>query len=264
MAKVRSRTTLDIWGDVIFAIFLREVKNKSNDKLGIAWSVISPVAFIFMLSYFRGRMDGGETHGIPTFFFMVFGMVQVQFFLSTLSATSYSIKKNKPLYAFRQVQPISSLIAISGLEFLIQVFIILVLGVIAYFLRMPFYFYDPLEVITLVLRVWLLATSLGLMCSLATCFVPEVDRLRSLAMRPMFFLSGIFFSLQDIPQEYWIYVIWNPLLHAVELTRQAATPTITLQQQVIFTSTSSPCSAYFLHLLATKRAGSARSAARAS
>jgi capsular polysaccharide transport system permease protein len=40
----------------------------------------------------------------------------------------------------------------------------------------------------------------------------------------MFFISGIFFSLQDIPQEYWHYLTWNPLLHAVELARFAAAP----------------------------------------
>lgn len=80
MALVEKRSTLKVWGDVIFAIFLREIKSKSNDKLGVAWSVVSPVAFIFMLSYIRGRMDGGETHGVPTFYFMVFGMILVQFF----------------------------------------------------------------------------------------------------------------------------------------------------------------------------------------
>ncbi|MCV5373256.1 hypothetical protein OFD18_34255, partial [Escherichia coli] len=85
---------------------------------GVAWSVVSPVAFIFMLSYIRGRMDGGETHGVPTFYFMVFGMILVQFFLGCIGSVSASIKKNKPLYAFRQVQPISSIIAIAGFELL--------------------------------------------------------------------------------------------------------------------------------------------------
>lgn len=60
---------MTIWGDVIFAIFLREIKSKFNDKLGVSWSVISPVAFIMILSLMRGKMDGGETHGVPTFFF---------------------------------------------------------------------------------------------------------------------------------------------------------------------------------------------------
>ncbi|MGF1774973.1 ABC transporter permease [Vibrio wakamikoensis] len=224
MATVKKRSTLIIWKDVIFAIFLREIKSKFNDKLGIAWSVISPVSFIFLLSFIRGKMDGGNTHGIPTFFFMVYGMILVQFLLGMIETVSTSIKKNKPLYAFRQVQPISSVIAIAGFEFLVKVFVILTIAVLCLFLKMETQIDDPIEVMFIVVRVWLIATSLGLISALASCYVPELDKLRSLAMRPIFFISGIFFSLQDIPREYWHYLDWNPLLHAVELMRYAAYP----------------------------------------
>lgn len=224
MALVEKRATLKVWGDVIFAIFLREIKSKSNDKLGVAWSVVSPVAFIFMLSYIRGLMDGGETHGVPTFYFMVFGMVLVQSFLGCIGSVSGAIRKNRPLYAFRQVQPISSIIAIAGFELLIKLFVALIIAVLAYFLRIDGQISDPLEVLLILLRVWLLATSLGVLFALAACYVPEVDKIRSLAMRPLFFISATFFSLQDIPRDYWPYLNWNPLLQAVELARYAAYP----------------------------------------
>ncbi|MEZ9657996.1 ABC transporter permease [Vibrio sp. 10N.261.52.F3] len=222
MAKVKKRSTLQVWGDVIFALFLREVKSKSKDKFGIAWTVVSPVMFIFILSFMRGRMDGGETHGIPTFWFMVYGMILVQFFLGLIGSVSGAIKKNKPLYAFRQVQPISSVVAIASLECLIKVFVVVTIGIVAFYLGLWSSIDDPLQVILNIFRVGLLSSSLGLLFGLASCFVPEVDKLRQLAMRPMFFISGIFFSLQDIPREFWPYLTWNPLLHAVELTRYAA------------------------------------------
>ncbi|MDP5254357.1 MULTISPECIES: ABC transporter permease [unclassified Vibrio] len=224
MADVKKRSTLKVWGDVIFAIFLREIKSKFNDKFGIAWSVFSPVAFIFMLSYIRGRMDGGDTHGIPTFMFMVIGMIMVQFFLGVLGSASGAFQKNKPLYAFRQVQPISSVIAIVFFELLVKIAVILVIAIIIYYLRMDLHVDDYLEVILNLIRVWLFASSLGLIVSIAVCYVPEVKKIMGLATRPLFFISGIFFSLQDIPQQYWPYLTWNPLLHAVELTRYAAYP----------------------------------------
>ncbi|MGJ7094813.1 ABC transporter permease [Vibrio hannami] len=224
MAVVKKRSTLQVWGDVIFAIFLREVKSKSDDKFGVAWSVISPVSFIFMLSFIRGRMDGGETHGIPTFFFMVFGMMMVQFFLGTIGSVSRAIQKNKPLYAFRQVQPISSVIAISGFELLVKLFVILFIIAISYLLKFKGQISDPLEVILVLIRIWLIATSIGVLFSLATCFIPEVNKVKEILMRPIFFISGIFFSLQDIPMEWWPYLTWNPLLHAVELIRFSAYP----------------------------------------
>lgn len=222
MAIVRKRSLFIIWRDVIFAIFLREIKSKFNDKLGVAWSVISPVLFIFMLAYIRGRMDGGTTHGIPTFWFMAYGMMLVQFFLGLIGSVSGAIKKNKPLYAFRQVQPISSIIAVAGFELLIKFFVVLAILIIGFYLHIDMTIDDPIEIILIFIRVWLIATSLGILLALAQSYVPEVSKLQSLAMRPIFFISGIFFSLQDIPQQYWPYLTWNPLLHAVELTRYAA------------------------------------------
>jgi capsular polysaccharide transport system permease protein len=73
-------------------------------------------------------------------------------------------------------------------------------------------------------QVWLLAVSLGTLLGLARCYVKEVAKLQQIITRPIFFISGIFFSLQDIPKEYWPYLDWNPLLHAVELARYAAYP----------------------------------------
>jgi capsular polysaccharide transport system permease protein len=224
MTRVYKRSKYKVWQDVIFAIFLREVKSQSNDKLGIAWSVISPLAFIFMLSYLRGRMDGGDAHGVPTFYFMAIGMILIQFFLGVVGTVSRAIQKNKPLYAFRQVQPISSVIALSGFELLVKVFVILMIIMISFYLGFDMHMADPIEVMLNLIRVWIIATSIGLIFSLAACYVPEINKIRELAMRPLFFISGTFFSLQDIPQEFWPYLTWNPMLHAIELTRYAAYP----------------------------------------
>ncbi|WP_375749542.1 ABC transporter permease [Vibrio sp. HN007] len=224
MAKVAKRTNLQVWSDVILAIFLREIKSKSDDKLGVAWSVISPVALIFMLSYLRGMVDGRDTHGIPTFFFMVYGMLYVQTFLGVVTSVSAAIKRNKPLYAFRQVQPISSVIAVTVFEVLTKICVTIVIVVISYFLGFEFVLEDPISAFAIFLGVGLLGANVGMLFALASSFVPEVDKVRTLVVRPMFFISGIFFSLQDIPRDFWHYLTWNPILHAVELTRFAAYP----------------------------------------
>jgi capsular polysaccharide transport system permease protein len=38
----------------------------------------------------------------------------------------------------------------------------------------------------------------------------------------MFFISGVFFSMRDIPKDYWWLLDWNPLLHAIELSRYSS------------------------------------------
>jgi len=225
MAVVKKRSTLAVWCDVIFAIFLREIKNQSTDKIGLIWSVVSPLILIAGMTAMRTFMSGGgDTHTMPTMFFMVYGMIFIQFFLTTLSAASGAIHKNKPLYAFRQVQPISSIIAIGIFELLIKLFVVFAVVIICFIVKIDIEVHDAISIIFNFFKVWLLAISIGTMFGLSYCYIPELKKVQQLLTRPLFFISGIFFSLQDIPREYWHYLDWNPLLHAVELTRYAAYP----------------------------------------
>ncbi|MBE7213909.1 ABC transporter permease [Shewanella benthica] len=224
MTQIIKRNNWAIWRDVIFALFVREIRTGFNDKFGLAWSIVNPVAFIFILSYMRGRMDGGETHTVPTFVFMMYGMLLIQFFLEVMSGVSGSINKNKPLFAFRQVQPISSMLAVSLFQTLVKLFVFVVILVIMYFLKMEVVIADPIRLMINFFLVGLLGFSLGGMFAIAICFVPEFKKIQSMLTRPLFFISAVFFSLQDIPAEHRYLFDWNPILHAIELSRYAAYP----------------------------------------
>lgn len=219
MTTIIKRNKWQVWGDVIFALFVREIRTGFNDKFGIAWSVVNPVAFIFMLSYMRGRMDGGATHTIPTFVFMALGIMLIQFFLEVLQNTSTAIKKNKALFAFRQVQPISAMIASALFSLLVKIAVFMVITLIMYFLGMEIHVDNLGTLLINILMLWIIAVSIGCIFGIASCFVPEISKVQSMLTRPLFFISATFFSLQDIPREYWVYLNWNPVLHAIELSR---------------------------------------------
>lgn len=222
MTTVVKRGPWTIWKDVIFALFAREIRTGFNDKFGLSWAVISPVLFIFILSFARGRMDGGETHTLPTFVFMAYGMILIQSVLQTLSAGASSIRKNKALFAFRQVQPISAVLAAGLFELLVKVFVMLGIYLIMYFLNIEIRIDNPLLLIICFVLLWFFSIAVGLIFGIIEMYIPELRKVRDLATRPMFFISGVFFSLQDFPQEYWYLLDWNPILHAIELTRFAA------------------------------------------
>ena len=224
MTKVVKRNKWQIWRDVIFALFAREIRTGFNDKFGISWAVLNPVIFILFLSFLRGRLDGGETHGIPTFIFMAYGMIMIQVFLQTFASASTAIKKNQSLFAFRQVQPISAVLASGFFELLVKVFVIACLALAVYFLNMELKVADPLSIIVYIISLWLFALSAGLLFGLMILYIPEIQKVQSLMTRPLFFISGVFFSLQDFPKEYWYLLDWNPILHAIELSRYAAYP----------------------------------------
>ena len=224
MARVATRSRIQVWRDVIFAIFVREIRSNFNDKFGIAWAVISPVAFILILSFARGRLDGGTTHSMPTITFMAYGLMMLSFFTGTLTAGATCLSKYRSLFAFRQVQPISALLASMIFSLLLKIAIIFTLGLLLFFINIDIQMAHALYVILNVLSLWIMAGSIGIMFGLAESFIPEIGKLRGLLTRPLMFISGVFFSLQDMPQEFYPYLEWNPLLHAIELSRQAAYP----------------------------------------
>jgi capsular polysaccharide transport system permease protein len=221
MTTVLKRNKWEIWRDVIFALFTREIRTGFNDKFGIAWAVISPVIFIFVLSFLRGRIGGAETHTIPTFTFMAIGILFIQSFLQSMAGSARAISKNKALFAFKQVQPISAVFAGALFEVLVKIFVIIGIIIIMYFMGMDLHISNPLLLLACFLLLWIFAVSLGLLFGIVELFVSEIGKVRELLSRPMFFISGVFFSLQDIPREYWHYLDWNPVLHAIELTRYA-------------------------------------------
>jgi capsular polysaccharide transport system permease protein len=222
MTTIIKRGPWTIWKDVIFALFAREIRTGFNDKLGIGWAVVSPILFIFVLSFARGLISGADTHGVPTFVFMAFGLLLVQSFLQTLDKSAGAISKNKALFAFRQVQPISAVIAAGLFELVIKIFVMIGIVIMMFFTGMDIQLDDPLLFISCFFLLWICSMAVGLIFGITEMFVPEIAKIRSLASRPLFFLSGVFFSLQDVPKEYWYLLDWNPILHGIELSRYAA------------------------------------------
>lgn len=232
MAKVKRRTILHLWKDVLFALLLRHLVSKFNDKFGVSWLIIQPVSFIVALSLLRGQMSGGEIHGLPAFMFMMLGFLGVLQFLQGWSSVSISIQKDKPLYAFRQVQPIASAVTAMLVELTAYILVLSVLVFIAILFGLDFSVDDPLMVLTYTIEIQLIGYFLGLIFAVGRLYVREVMKVESLLQRPLLFVSGAFFSLNDMPKETWNYVIWNPVLHGVELSRHAAKNQFPLVNQV--------------------------------
>lgn len=218
---VTFKDQLYAWRGVIFALFLRELQSKFNDKFGLGWAFLEPFIFIFALSFFRSLLHDGDVHSIPLFIFMMIGLMGLQTFTSCMNGVSTSIRRNKPLYAFRQVQPFAAIITAGFLELIIKTTVIFLLYIALYLLDETFVLNDPLLLIFLFTMLWVFGVAVGMLFAIASAFVPEVDKIKSMLSRPLLFISCVFFSLQDVPEEVWPYLTWNPLVHFNELARFA-------------------------------------------
>jgi capsular polysaccharide transport system permease protein len=239
MSTVIKRSRLKLWQDVIFALFIRQIRTKFNDKFGVAWLILQPVSFVVVMSMFRGNIDG-DVHGIPTFVFMMLGFVTVLQFTQTWSSVSRSMQQDRPLYAFRQVQPISSILTIALIEITSNILVMFCLCIICLFLNINLGLYNPIFVLIYLFEIQLIAISLGVIFGITNFFIPEINKIESLLQRPLLFISGTFFTLEDMPEASWPYLTWNPLLHAIELARDASYLSFTKVEVI---------SASFLHIV---------------
>src|SRR5207244_4083629 len=49
----------------------------------------------------------------------------------------------------------------------------------------------------------------------------DAKRAIPILLRPLFFISGIFFPATAVPAHFKSFIMWNPVLHALELMREA-------------------------------------------
>lgn len=221
MSSITKRNRWQVWRDVIIALFIREIKTGFNDKFGVSWSVLAPVAFIFILSFARGRITGADVFSMPIFTFMALGLMTFQFFTDGMNSASTALKSSKSLFSFRQVQPVSAVIAAAIFSFLTKMATVLLIVLIMYLMGMELRADRPLEFIGALVLLWLISCSIGLIVGIGMMFVPEVRKVWDLATRPLLFISCVFFSINEIPKELWPYFYWNPLAQTIELSRSS-------------------------------------------
>ena len=61
----------------------------------------------------------------------------------------------------------------------------------------------------------------GALACVGATLTPDVAQVVPIILRPLYFISGVFFSVEVIPSEYRPWLLWNPVLHALEIIRGA-------------------------------------------
>jgi len=125
------------------------------------------------------------------------------------------------LFAYRQIKPMDTFTARALLDTFISfaVAALILIGMTWVGLDVPFR--DPFTVIALMGLLVLMGLGLGMILCVFTHYLPEAKTLIRIAFMPLYFMSGIFFPASIMPQEYLPVVLWNPLIHVIELIRGA-------------------------------------------
>jgi capsular polysaccharide transport system permease protein len=215
-----ARTSIEIQKAVVFALFVRELKTRFGKyRLGYVWALLEPMAHVIVLSIIWSLMGRTEFAGIPVPLFLATGIVPFLFFQKTATQCMNAIESNRGLFNYRQVRPIDPVLAriiLESIIYLASYLLLLFIG--GWFLDYDIAVYDPLGLIMVNALLYLLTFGISLILSVYGALYPEVTKLIPIVIfRPMYFISGILFPLYVLPMEYHHWLLWNPILHVVEL-----------------------------------------------
>ena len=207
---------------VVHALVIREFKTRfGHFHFGYLWALAEPVAHVALLSVIFGLRSRTAPEGIDFPVFLATGLIPFLLFRRMVTRGMSTVEGNRALFSYRQVKPLDTLIARAVLEIVIYsvVFVVFLAG--TGWLGFDAAVQDPLGVMAIFITLGLFGLGLGALACVLVTFFPDATQIIPLIMRPLYFISGIFFSIDRIPAEYRDYLMWNPVLHAIELIRES-------------------------------------------
>lgn len=84
------------------------------------------------------------------------------------------------------------------------------------------------QLIGLWILLYLLSFSMGLVFMVLGDISPEINKFITILFFLLYLMSGIIYTIHLIPAQYQIYLLWNPIVHVVELMRHAVSPSYPL------------------------------------
>ena len=219
VAALPLRSPWSTWCQVVGALVLRELRTRFGQRhLGAVWLLVEPVlGSLVMVTLIGMRHPLGG--GLNSIGFVIPGFVCWGMIRNLFTALQHAPEANQGLFAYRQVLPLTTMVARALLESCLSLVVYLILIGLCTWWGQQVGTPHPLEL----LACWLLLTALGagfglLLSSLETV-APPLARACNIGLRPLMWVSGVFYSVAAMPTEWQRYVLWNPILHAIELVR---------------------------------------------
>lgn len=200
----------------IFALVLREMETTyGRSPGGYLWAVLEPVAGIALLTFLFSLAFRAPPIGSNFAMFYATGMLPFLCYMDVSQKLSQSLRFSQQLMFYPGVTFVDALAARFILNYLTQimVFYILIFGIIA--------FYDTRTILDLPAILLSLAMAGVLAAGVGTlnCFLlsiyPLWERMWAILNRPMFIISCIFFTFENVPNPYRDILWYNPLIHIV-------------------------------------------------
>ncbi len=211
---------------VVAALALREmVTTYGRSPGGWLWALLEPVAAIALLAFAFSLVFRDPPLGRDFALFYATGFLPYMLFHDISAKLASALRFSKPLMSFGRVRALDALLARLSLNALTHATVGVV--VITFLLALSDTGAAPAP--TLIATAYGLALALAFGVGTVNCYLftafPAWERLWTIAMRPLFIVSGVVFLFEDVPEAYQPLLLANPLFHVTGLMRAGIYPT---------------------------------------
>ncbi len=217
---IKSRSAWEIQQAVVFALFMREMRARVGGRwLGLLWLVFEPLAHVMLVLALFTFVRNFARAGMEAPVFLVTGMLPFFIFRNVTLRVGDSVAANRGLFNYRQVNPADTMIARAAVELTLYSVVYLTLLAGLGWLGFQWLPVDPLELIGVSAILIALAFGLALVIAVTTLRRPKVRSVVGLLFVPLYLASGAIFPLHNLSAEVREWLLWNPVLHLIELSR---------------------------------------------
>lgn len=183
--------------------------------LGLTWAIVEPLATTLILSViFTYGFKSGPVQDIPFFLYMFSGMVVFNYFsMATNEGTnvirSYSFLVKKVNFRLSML-PLVKVFSCSLFHIIMMGLLFFVLLIFGYY---PSFYW--LQFIYYFFAMNVLVLGISWLTSALSVFVPDVKQLVAIVLQFLFYLSPIFWSASNVPENLSFLLKLNPLYYII-------------------------------------------------
>ncbi len=226
--RFRRRATLrsapgEIWRARMLVRALAERELRALYKqavLGVAWSVLTPVALMLVFTIFFQRVATIDTHGVPYSLFVYVGLIAWNFFSASLSTGGMALVNQmhlvNKLKCPREVFPLAYILVAAFNTAIAALVLLLLFAVNGFAPKIT----SPVAILPLVVQV---AFTLGvtLIVSSVTVYLRDLRHALPILLQLGLLATPIAYSLDQIPANLQpLYCLVNPLGPVIDAYRE--------------------------------------------
>ncbi|POT57211.1 Vi polysaccharide ABC transporter inner membrane protein VexB [Citrobacter amalonaticus] len=207
--------------ELIILLMSRDIRARFHDNIlsyvmvlavPLAWITITVVSFQLL------------SRTVPIFTddisFVIAGILPYLLFRYTITATMRSRSFYASLAVVAPVKRGHVTFSLAAVEFVNAVVIYIIVSFINFMVFSRWEVCKPILIFDGMLRAWLLGFSFGYFCDALSGRFPLVYKIVPVILRPMFLISAVFYTANELPYSIFSVLGWNPLLHVNEIVRE--------------------------------------------